>query len=68
MAEQNNNLLFDNRLIQLNQRLGKLDAKTWENHITKLTDVANLGEEFVMFTEEAEDGADQPTFAALESK
>lgn len=67
MAEQNNELLFDTRLVTLNTRLNNLDTKTLDAHLKKLPDLQAQSEEWPMFVEEAADGS-EPTFAAIEEK
>ncbi len=67
MTQQNEDLIYDKRLIALNTRLGNLDTKTWETHIKKLSDLKSQAEEWPMFVEEQIDGS-EPTFAAIEQK
>lgn len=67
MTQQNEDLIYDKRLVALNTRLGTLDAKTWDAHLKKLADVAAQSEEWPMFVEEQGDGS-EPTFAAIEEK
>lgn len=67
MAEPNNDLLYDSRLVTLNTRLGNLDAKTLEAHLKKLPDLKSQAEEWPMFSDEQIDGA-EPTFAAITEK
>jgi hypothetical protein len=68
MANQREDLVYDNRLVVLNTKLGYLDEKNWDAHQKKLPDLKNQAEEWVMFTEESIDGSGEPTFAAIEQK
>lgn len=68
MSNRNNDdLVYDRRLVVLNTRLGSLDSKTLDAHIKKLPDLTAQSEEWPMFVEEQADGS-EPTFAAIEQK
>lgn len=67
MTQQNEDLMYDKRLIALNTRLGNLDAKAWDVHLKKLADLEAQSEEWPMFVEEQGDGS-EPTFASIEEK
>lgn len=67
MTQKNEDLIYDKRLVAINTRLGHLDAKALDAHITKLVDVQAQSEEWPMFVEEQTDGS-EPTFAAIVEK